>query len=116
MRAAMGQFALIFSFLAALGFAQQVDPIANMCFRFDHQCEDYPSICYLLTPTLIYLATIKNNVLYIDGGKESFIDVDRHANQTGNITIGYSTRVQIPLPLLKNANQAFQTRMFSKSI
>lgn len=38
-----------------------------------------------------YPATIHNNTLYIDGGKETFIDINKAGEQSGNITIGYST-------------------------
>ncbi|KAL8802228.1 MAG: hypothetical protein Q9182_003948 [Xanthomendoza sp. 2 TL-2023] len=57
-------------FFATEGFTQQLDPIRNYCARFDHQ------------------SVLKNNTLYIDGGKQSFIDVDAEGNQTGNITVG----------------------------
>lgn len=36
------------------------------------------------------VATIHNNTLYIDGGKETFIDVNEAGEQVGNITVGYS--------------------------
>lgn len=33
---------------------------------------------------------IKNNVLYIDGGMQSFIGVNSSGSQAGNISMGYS--------------------------
>lgn len=55
--------------------AQELDPIVNMCVRFDHQ------------------SVIKNSTLYIDGGRETFVDVSGNgssAMQFGNITEGYN--------------------------
>ena len=41
---------------------------------------------------LIYslTATVKNNILYIDGGMQTYVPVSNGSQQTGNITIGYS--------------------------
>lgn len=55
--------------------AQELDPINNFCIRFDHQ------------------SVVKNSTLYIDGGRETFINVKgtgSSAKQIGNITEGYS--------------------------
>ncbi|KAL8672496.1 MAG: hypothetical protein Q9168_003034 [Polycauliona sp. 1 TL-2023] len=32
----------------------------------------------------------KDSTIYIDGGKQSFIDVDDDGKQTGNVTVGLS--------------------------
>lgn len=48
----------------------QLDPILNYCIRYDHQ------------------SVVKNNTLYIDGGKESFIQVNSEGKQEGDMTVG----------------------------
>ncbi|KAL8754052.1 MAG: hypothetical protein Q9199_004608 [Rusavskia elegans] len=53
---------------AAQVMSQQLDPIRNYCARFDHSSQ------------------IKYAALYIDGGIQSFIDVDDNGKQTGNVT------------------------------
>ena len=71
--------------------AQQLDPIKNMCTRFDHQCE--PPFCLYgskRATILTLTAILKNNTIYIDGGIQTFRDVDSKGNLKGNVTIGYS--------------------------
>ena len=36
------------------------------------------------------VAIVHNNTLYIDGGKETFIDINEVGEQVGSITVGYS--------------------------
>lgn len=83
--------ALLLCFAATI-VTEQLDPIDNMCFRFDHQCKKYPTswlnLCLIWADNR--LATIHNDTLYIDGGKETFIDINRAGEQVGNITVGYS--------------------------
>ncbi|KAL9103417.1 MAG: hypothetical protein Q9163_001519 [Psora crenata] len=74
-----------FGFTALAG-AQQLDPIKNMCIRFDHQ------------------SVVKNNTLYIDGGRQTFIDITNSSGkpeQTGKITQGYNTNL-IAIDLAKS--------------
>lgn len=37
------------------------------------------------------VAAVKNGMLYIYGGSETFVDVQNNGAANGNITIGYST-------------------------
>lgn len=43
-------------------------------------------------------AVVKNNTLYIDGGKESFINVNGNGTQEGDITVGISTPIHPNIP------------------
>ncbi|KAA8574999.1 hypothetical protein MFRU_002g03680 [Monilinia fructicola] len=47
-----------------------LDPIKNMCQRWYHS------------------STVKNEILYIYGGYETFVDSNKHGARTGNVTIG----------------------------
>ena len=72
--------------------AQELNPIVNMCIRFDHQCKKEMTANVLKPLMMIrrFIAVVKNNTLYIDGGRETFIDVRRNGSQYGSITEGYS--------------------------
>ncbi|KAL9125788.1 MAG: hypothetical protein Q9217_005056 [Psora testacea] len=75
MRALLVAFTWGLLYLTALTGAQELDPIDNMCIRFDHQ------------------SVVKNNTLYIDGGRQTFINttnIGGETKQTGKITQGYS--------------------------
>ena len=43
-------------------------------------------------PKLTSVATIKNGMVYIYMGSETFVDVQDYGDASGNITIGYSTQ------------------------
>lgn len=43
-------------------------------------------------------AVVKNSTLYIDGGKESFINVNSNGTQEGDITVGISTPIHHNIP------------------
>lgn len=49
-----------------------LDPVQNMCQRWYHS------------------SIIKNEMLYIYGGYETFVESNKHGAKTGNITIGTS--------------------------
>ena len=87
--------------LADVARAQQLDPIVNMCVRFHHQCKCIPAASIANSEGIIShkVAVVKNNTLYIDGGRETFVDVTGSGSSTkqmGHITEGYS-RNFVPL-------------------
>ena len=81
--------ALIGGCIVACGSsAQLLDPISNYCTRFDHQCKwVYPGRC----PRSWRVAAVKNDMLYIYMGTETFVDVQNNGAAKGPVTIGYST-------------------------
>ena len=71
-----------------------LDPIVNFCVRIDHQCKSlFHEFEYNSTKELLLTspATIKNGVLYIDGGMETFAEGNNNSIPIGNIIYGYST-------------------------
>lgn len=68
----------------------QLDPVLNYCTRYDHQCKDFTELRFLVERTDWNVAVVKNNTLYIDGGKQTFIQVNSDGKQEGDITVGIS--------------------------
>ena len=84
-------FLLLSLVIFAAACAQQLDPIKNMCIRFDHQCRI--SHYSWKAGTDSEAAVVKNNTLFIDGGRQTFTDVVNTGGkpkQIGGITQGYS--------------------------
>lgn len=52
-----------------------LDPIKNMCQRWYHS------------------SIVKNEILYIYGGHETFVESNKHGARTGNVTFGTSKLV-----------------------
>ncbi len=77
---------------AALVHSQQLDPIRNYCARFDHSCMNDMRVQHYEGRCSSEAAQIKHAAIYIDGGTQSFIDVDDTGKQTGNVTMGISRR------------------------
>lgn len=71
----------------------QVDPVINYCTRYDHQCKDYAILWLLARSNTIKAVVVNNNTLYIDGGQQSFIQIDSEGKHEGDVIEGLSKYV-----------------------
>ncbi|KAE8153896.1 hypothetical protein BDV25DRAFT_168147 [Aspergillus avenaceus] len=82
------------------------DPVANFCRRVDHQYE-----------TILTVATIvKNETLYIDGGVETFAEVNNGWSAEGTHILGYNTGlIKVDLKSPWNWKQNISTTFVNKT-